>query len=107
MGVSDIRLAANEAMFRDLNEMTQESAQESRDPRIAFLCECADDLCADELQLTNAEYERVRAQPEWFVVCPGHVVGDVERVVEKQAGYWIVEKLGDAAVFAEATDPRS
>jgi hypothetical protein len=107
MGVSDERLAANEAMFRDLNEMAQESAQASGEMRIAFLCECADDLCGDELQLTNAEYERVRAQAAWFVVYPGHVVGEVERVVEKHSGYWIVEKFGDAAVVAEATDPRS
>jgi hypothetical protein len=35
-----------------------------------------------------------------------HVVPDVERVVEKRERYWVVEKLGEAAVAAEELDIR-
>jgi hypothetical protein len=102
----DEQLAANEALFRDVNETVAEVATTTADP-ILFLCECADEFCAESIALTIAQYEQVRAVPEHFIVKPGHDRPDVERIVEQRRDYWIVEKFGEAAEVAEETDPRS
>jgi hypothetical protein len=58
------------------------------------------------MELTLAEYEHVRARPTHFVLVPTHEIPEVERVVEREAGYVVVEKVGEAARVAEETDPR-
>jgi hypothetical protein len=57
--------------------------------------------------MSLGEYDAVRARATWFVVRPDedHVLPDVERVVRRTPGYWIVEKLGEAG-DAAALDPR-
>jgi hypothetical protein len=102
----DQQLAANEALFRDVNETVAEVATKIAD-QILFLCECADEFCAESISLTREEYERVRAVSEHFIVKPGHFRPDVERIIEQQRDHWLVEKLGEAAEIAERTDPRS
>jgi len=75
------------------------------DARTTFRCECAERLCNRMLELTPAEYERVRAHPRRFVVLPGHERPDIEVVVETQPGYVVVEKrpeVGRAARDAGA-----
>jgi hypothetical protein len=72
---------------------------------VAFVCECSDDRCTMRVQVPLAVYESVRAEPRRFLVAPGHE-SDVERVVEQDAGYSIVEKLGGAGRISERTDPR-
>ena len=71
-----------------------------------FLCECADEFCAESIALTCEQYEQIRAVSEHFVVKPGHFLPELERIVEKHPGHWIVEKFGEAAEVAEETDPR-
>jgi hypothetical protein len=50
------------------------------------------DHCLEQVRLTRAEYEAVRADPARFAVVPGHEKPDVERVVEQHAGYFVVQK---------------
>ncbi len=57
--------------------------------------------------MTVAEYERIRSVPTWFLVRPGHFDPNVEVIVEKEARFWIVRKVGDAADEALDSDPRS
>jgi hypothetical protein len=102
----DQQLAANEALFRDVNETVAEAATKTVDP-VLFLCECADEFCAESLALTLDQYEQVRAVPEHFIVKPGHFRPDVERIIEQPRHHWLVEKFGEAAEIAEETDPRS
>ena len=106
--VSEEELGANEALVRDVNETVAEVA-EMRGPEesVEVLCECADTFCAESITLTCVEYEGVRAVSDHFLVKPGHVLPDIERVVERHADYWIIEKLGEAGELAEETDPRS
>lgn len=42
------------------------------------------------------EYERIRAQPTWFLLAAGHEDDESprERVIEAENGYAIVEKTG-------------
>lgn len=98
----------SEALYRSLNEQLEPVARmvEQITGSGSFACECADLHCVDPIEMTVAEYERVRSRPEWFVVLPGHVSPDVERVVREEDGYVVVEKVGVAARIAEETDPR-
>jgi hypothetical protein len=94
-------------MFRDLNETIEEAARAGgTSGRLLFMCECGDDFCAEDVELTPAEYEQVRAVPTHFVVRPGHFSPDIEVIVEREAEHWVVEKTGEAADIARDTDPR-
>jgi hypothetical protein len=73
---------------------------------MAFRCECAALGCNLLLEVTLADYEAIRAEPRHFVVAPGHEIPAVETVVRREHGYLVVEKVGDAGVVADATDPR-
>ena len=103
----EARMAKNEAAFRAINE----HRQEINDNVLwsTFVCECADETCEEQIELTPEEYERVRQTPTYFVVMPSgeHVVADVERVTDRQQRYWVVEKLGIAAAVTIERDPRA
>jgi hypothetical protein len=103
-----VRLAANEVIFRDVNEGIERGQWPGEnDARIGFRCECARLGCNQLLHLTMAEYEHVRAGPRRFVMVRDHEIPAVETVVEEQPGYVIVEKRDEAGERAEASDPRS
>jgi hypothetical protein len=102
------RLAANEAVFREVNESIERGQWPGEeDERVGFRCECARLGCNQLLQLRLDEYERVRAHPRRFVMVPDHELLEVESVVDQGAGYVVVEKRDEAGERAEATDPRS
>jgi hypothetical protein len=46
----------------------------------------------EPVELTLADYERVRSNPRWFIVRPGHATLDVERVIEEHKNWHLVEK---------------
>ena len=102
------RLAANETVFRDVNEAI-ERGQWPGEPGsgVGFRCECARLGCNLLVKLTLGEYELARAHPRRFVMIPGHQLPDVETVVEERPGYVIVQKRGEAGERAEAADPRA
>src|SRR5436189_6259393 len=101
--------AARKALFREVNERieTVSTNLAADDPTMEVLCECDDPDCHEPVKITRAEYESVRAVPTQFVVLPGHENGDVDRVVNTNERFLVVEKTGEAADEAEATDPRT
>lgn len=98
--------AVNEATFRNANERIRATEKELDPPleRVPYLCECDDVLCRETMQLTAAEYERIREDGATFGILRGHS-SDGE-VVEEQAYYLIVRKTGDGGEVARALDPR-
>jgi hypothetical protein len=86
-----IEAAATQAVFREVNERVHMLQQEWGTPEVDFICECADAMCSGALHVPTADYERVRSNPLHFVVIPEHLVGGAELLVERGAGYWIVE----------------
>jgi hypothetical protein len=90
MVVSLERVARNHVLFREVNERVRELLDESAGSA-EFICECLSEDCIETLMLSVAEYERIRAHPNLFLVCSGHEVPTVERVVEETDGYKIVE----------------
>ncbi len=104
-----VRAAKNEVVLRDLNERLKAYPASPGKLYAEWVCECADMTCMKVVELSIEEYEMVRAEPTRFVVAPGaeHVDPDIERVVQRQKRYWIVEKIGIGAEISESFDPRS
>lgn len=106
------RVAWNEDRFRKINERIEptNAAHAWFEPSMPdWVCECANEECAEAVQMTVAEYEAVRADPTHFLVVPSseHVVSAIERVVERYDRYWVVEKAGKAADISEVLDERT
>lgn len=91
------RLVHNEEVFKAVNEEVSEAHAGGDDGRTAFVCECADRACTERVPLSADEYREVRADPHRFVVAPGHVVPELEQVVERHGDYEVVEKNEQAA----------
>jgi hypothetical protein len=101
------RIAHNETLFREVNERIEAGQWPTdRGRPSAFRCECGSLRCNALVELTLAQYEHVRAGSTHFVLVPGHEIPEIERVVERAAGYVVVEKVGEAAEVAEESDPR-
>jgi len=98
------RVARNEITHRRINEGI-ERGRKTRDGLTGFLCECGQVGCNRVVELTLDEYDRLRAQPRWFVVCDGHGC-EHDEVRARHERYVVVEKVGAAGAYAERTDPR-
>jgi hypothetical protein len=102
------RVGRNEVLLREVNEGIERGRWPSgRDERIRFRCECAVLDCNQVIELTHAEYEKLRSHPRRFAIVPGHEVAGAEDVVETNPDYLVVEKREEAGVVAENRDPRS
>jgi hypothetical protein len=104
-----VRAGRNQSLFRALNEKMLEMNEGLASVTETFViaCECADMGCIEMLDLRPDEYEATRADSRHFVVLPGHVYSDVERVVSEQNGFVVVEKFANGGEVADAMDPRS
>ena len=103
------RIGRNEALFREVNDRIERvsDALQITDERIGILCECGDPSCTEKIELSRAEYERVRADPSLFFVRPGHEEPGVEDVVEDHGVYGVIrKKVGAPAELAKELDDR-
>jgi hypothetical protein len=102
------RVALTEAAFRIANErMAGWEERRTGDGAVAsYFCECGIDGCREEVRLTQAQYEAVRAEPRRFVVRHGHVIEDLEIELERHDGYSVIEKPAALKPLLDDTDPR-
>jgi hypothetical protein len=106
-GEGQRRIAANEVLFREVNEAIERGQWPGEEDKpVGFRCECARLGCNQVIELTVREYERVRAHSRRFVVARDHELPDAETIIEAAAGYTVVEKRDQAGTVAEASDPR-
>ena len=103
------RVARNDALFREANERilaTADSMELDHSEALPFLCECADESCTTVLQLSQDEYEAVRAHPTHFINARGHAAngGSWVRVLDEFDRYTIIEKVGEAAEIVAELD---
>ena len=104
------RIVLNEVLFRDLNERVEQivtTLANDRPDGLEIFCECGSGDCVAKLTLSVGEYEGARAHPERFIIVPEHDIPEVEKLIEKRAGYWLVEKHEEEAELARELDPRS
>src|SRR5690348_10820211 len=101
------RAARNEEVFRGVNEQIEEGV-ERHDVvgPVQFHCECDRESCFERLELDAAQYRKILEQRYVFVVAPGHDDARVERVVEANEGYLLVEKIGEAREALDRQHPQ-
>ena len=94
-----VRKAKNEIVLRKLNERIEAHHLRVQPTVAAWVCECADENCAQPVKMTIAEYEAVRAEPTYFFIAPSdeHLSTDIEYVVRREPGYWVIAKMGVGA----------
>jgi hypothetical protein len=88
------RAEKNEQAFKGYNERraAAEAGDIPPDEPVPFACECDDPGCARAIELSIDAYERAVGPVDRFVVLPGHEDPEVEVVVERHAGYYVVSK---------------
>ena len=99
------RLALNESLFRDVNELIKEQQGENDNERTTFVCECVKVSCQLRVPVTHDEYQKIRAHPARFFVYPGHEEPYIETVIEDLSPrFLIIEKVdpGRQEVVADA-----
>lgn len=106
------RQAANEAVFREVNErraaIDRHAKEEwaTSDELFEFVCECGvEGGCEGRVEMTLQEYDVVREQDDRFVVVPGHESPEIETVVERHERYVVVDKLPGLEPLVQ-DDPR-
>ncbi len=107
MGSQAERAARNEAMFREVNEGIEGAAASLATWHADFLCECHDLTCTELISLTLPEYVAISEHGDRFVLVPGHEDEALERVVEQNERFAVVEKVGEGAVVERRLDPRA
>ncbi len=92
------RQARNEALMRTVNDRIaaldrRAAGWAAAEERFVFQCECGETGgCEGRVLMTMGEYDRVRSQRDRFAVVPGHETTELERVVERDERYVIVDK---------------
>jgi hypothetical protein len=99
----------NETRSRDVNESIEAATDilGAGSPTDTYVCECGDGACRDPISLSRVEYEAVRAEATWFAIATNHENPELDRIVEENDRFTVVEKwLREAASIARGTDPR-
>lgn len=105
MSSREQRIAANEALFRDVNErIARKHAPDQGE--LEIICECGDADCLERMTVSPGEYEQARSDPTLFLAKPGHFDAVAEQIVATHSDHQLVRKTGDAAAVAEERDPR-
>jgi hypothetical protein len=99
------RAVQREVNGRRINEAIERGRD--RQSEGVFVCECGRVGCNDRVKLSLEQYEAVRTGFDRFLVAPGHELAEMEDVIERNPGYFVVAKRGIAGAVAEQTDPRS
>jgi hypothetical protein len=89
------RLVKNEEAARAYNSRRaaiEEAAGAEDEEPLPFLCECGDRDCVATVVLSLDEFVDAHRPSNQFVVRPGHVYPEVERVVADRDDYWLVQK---------------
>ena len=105
------RAAKNQVLFRGANERVKElnEAFSLVVPLGEWMCECANTDCIERIEMSVTAYEAVRRHEARFFVTPSdrHFWPDVERVIEHNDRYWVVERTDEAGVAEARDDARS
>jgi hypothetical protein len=100
MEASPRRLRENEELMEALNLRMEASLGRIReedglpqDAPMALFCECSDLDCRDRVHVQPGRFDEIHADPEQFILVPGHEMLEVERVVDQESDYLIVRKI--------------
>jgi hypothetical protein len=101
------RAARNEEVFRDVNKRIEEGAEQHHvASALPFHCECARAFCVETIEIPPRRYETIVSERYHFVVLPGHEDTRVERIVERDERFVVVEKVGEARQEIDRDHPQ-
>lgn len=101
------RIAANESIFRSVNDQLRSlnSPLTVLTDALDIVCECGTRSCTDRISVATDSYARVREDSTLFITKPGHDFPETETVESKHESYWVVRKdPGEPAEIARALD---
>lgn len=91
------RAAQNVEVFRHANEGIEAAGRQHQvSGSVPFHCECGAASCFHTFEIPPARYAAIVRERYHFVVIPGHEEPRIERVVESETGFFVVEKIGEA-----------
>jgi hypothetical protein len=99
------RLAANEAIARQVNEQVEKLGQRWNAPGepLEILCECSLAECTQRLHVSITDYSAVREHDTRFIIVDGHMIEEIERRVGEVGDAIVVEKVGPGRDVAVET----
>jgi hypothetical protein len=88
----EARAATNQTRFRRLNARSDRASADVS--ATEWFCECVNAICAARITMPIEAYEAVRGVANRFFVAASdeHFQPDLERVIEHNARYWVVEQ---------------
>ncbi len=99
------RLAANEAIARQVNEQVEQLSERWNEPGepLEILCECSLAECTQRLHVPLVDYQAVRENDARFMLVDQHIDKEIERRVGEVGDATVVEKFGPGRDVAVAT----
>ena len=79
-------------LFREVNQRIYDISVEERkggSGPVALVCECGEHGCTELVEITTAEYEKLRSTRNHFLVLSGHESPDLAEVAARSNGYLI------------------
>jgi hypothetical protein len=83
-------------VMRDVNERIADISRHQQADESEFLCECGREDCLTTIQVNLSDYEDARGR-NCFILATGHVVPQVDSLVESRPGYDLVVQNDDFA----------
>jgi hypothetical protein len=104
MSEREARISNNERLFREVNERINRIQEDfGQTQTFEIVCECGAKGCLERISITHEAYAELRANPRTFAIVPGHEAEDIEHILERYEGYYVVEKKeGLPAAIAES-----
>lgn len=96
--LSERRLKENEVIFMRANKGVADFIEEETGHSnviVAFYCECSNLDCRDRIKINTKLYKKLHKNPKHFIALPGHEFPNIERIIKKEKGFNILEKIGD------------
>ena len=101
------RAARNEEVFRGVNARIEEGAEKHAvSAPLPFHCECGRSFCLETIEIPPARYAAAVRERYHFVVIPGHEEPQIERIVEREQAFLVVEKIGEAREQIDRDHPQ-
>lgn len=101
------RAARNEEIFRGVNERIEEGAEQHAVPgTLPFHCECGRAFCLETIEIVASRYAAIMRERYRFVVIPGHEEPEIERIIETEPEFLVVEKTGEARAQIDRDHPQ-
>lgn len=90
-----------QSFFREINDRVAELSKHAHVSPPRFICECLCPDCGGTVALSLADYASVRSDPARFIVLAGHEDGETEVVLQRHAGWLVVQKPSEATTAGE------